>query len=69
MDMAIVALGAAWHVYLWVWYWAVVVVCLLCYIAARLCKDPNISSWLHCGIHIIANIGNIILFLSIEKNT
>lgn len=41
---------------------------ILCYIFARKSKNYNRSSIYHCGIHILSNISNIILYVNLYKN-
>jgi hypothetical protein len=40
---------------------------ILCYLFARKCKSQNLSSFIHCFVHIFANVANIILYIGLKK--
>ena len=39
---------------------------LYCYARARGCRDPRRSSLWHCGLHVVANAGNVLLVLAAD---
>lgn len=41
---------------------------ILCYAFARKNTCQNKSSLYYCGIHIISNIGNVVLYIGLSKN-
>ncbi len=51
-----------------VWYFATCLASVLCYLKARANVDPDVSTAWHVGIHICANIGNILLYNTIKRN-
>jgi len=39
-----------------------------CYAAARTNDDPQVSTWWHVGIHVIANAGNAMLYAGLPNS-
>lgn len=48
-------------------YYACNILGILCYAFARKNTCKHKSSLYHCGIHVISNIGNVILYLGLNK--
>lgn len=74
-DMLTVAIGFSQHLYrsssqkdftVYVGYFTAFGICTMLYaLAWRLSYDQNASSLCHCLIHIVSNVGNVWLYLSI----
>jgi len=50
-----------------VWYLFTCVAVVLCYFIARATPNPHISTMWHVGIHVCANIGNILLYVGLDE--
>uniref|UniRef100_A0AAV1T533 Uncharacterized protein n=1 Tax=Peronospora matthiolae TaxID=2874970 RepID=A0AAV1T533_9STRA len=75
-DMASVIGAATYHVYycavvchkplVQVLYVLVVANSGYCYLQARKARDQNVSSAWHCGLHLLSNAANVLLYLGVS---
>ena len=74
IDIVTVTSGCIYNIYRsyesdnQVWYFATCLASVLCYLKARANADPDVSTAWHVGIHICANIDNILLYNTIKRN-
>lgn len=41
---------------------------LACYLLSRSAREKSVSAWLHVGVHVWGNLGNVVLYSGIGTN-